>query len=111
MTKRAKWKATETKPESDQRAEAKLTSLWRGLQLSESEAPAEMSERELIRELKKRVTDAGLNCRLLKLIPHADAIVEAEDECEFPSGHMVFLLAIGEAALPLPLALALTLTR
>ena len=56
-----------------------------------------MSEWELIREIKKRVTDAGLNCRLLKLIPQADKIIEAEDECEFPSGHMVSLLAIGKA--------------
>ena len=63
-----------------------------------------MNEWELTRALKKRVIDAGLECRLLKLIPHADKIIEAEDECEFPSGHMVSLLAIG--ARP-----TLTLTR
>ena len=70
------------------------------MQLDASEAPAEMNEWELTRALKKRVIDAGLECRLLKLIPHADKIIEAEDECEFPSGHMVSLLAIGARPTP-----------
>ena len=43
MTKYAKWKATEateSKPESDQRAEAKTESLWRGLQARAAPAPS-----------------------------------------------------------------------
>ena len=43
VTKYAKWKATEateSKPESDQRAEAKTESLWRGLQARAAPAPS-----------------------------------------------------------------------
>jgi hypothetical protein len=39
VTKYAKWKATEIKPESDQRAEAKTESLWRGLQARAAPSP------------------------------------------------------------------------
>ena len=102
VTRRAKWRAAEreaeARPEREGRVEAKRELLWQGLQLATTEQAEqpELSDWDLIRQLKRRVQDAGLSCRLLKLMPEADKIVEAADECEFPSGHMVALLAIGE---------------
>ena len=98
VSMRAKRKAAERDKHGKLKSPPKQQELlWRGLQLSDRDQPDwVLDQLELIKEIKKRIVDAGLQVRLLKLIPSPDAAVEQADESEFKSGHMVALLAIGE---------------
>ena len=81
-------------------SEMKLRS---GLQLAMQDAPCDgtgecrSSNAWLIKELRRRVLGAGLQCKVVKLLPCPDDLSEEPGEYEVDSGHCVTLVCIGAA--------------
>ena len=75
--------------------------LRKGLQLEVIDAAAdrcggeESSTAWLIREIRRRVLMAGLQCKVVKLLPCPDALEEDLGEHEIEAGHNVTLVCIG----------------
>ena len=64
---------------------------------ADGSAEAKSSTGWLIREIRRRVLDAGLACKVVKLIPCPDDHEEEAGEHEVDSGHCVTLICIGAA--------------
>ena len=72
--------------------------LRKGLQLSLNDDTAGATSTSwLIATLRQRVLDAGLACKVLKLMPRPDEARELPGEHEIESGHMVTIVCIGAA--------------